>query len=179
MTRSDGQGELRLSEAGLHRREEILTLAVHALDSRVRRGRHRRWAGTAAAMLLCASGIMYVVIPSGRTGLPVEEPAVLAGGGHADPQQQGAIDDEVAAPLPEESQRMARIEIVRDDAGVVERLKGSATITRVAYIEDSELFELLRAAGRPDGLIRTGDRVMLSSEIRAMAEKHSRGRNGG
>ncbi len=130
-----------LTARGEARRDEILGVVLSVQRARLRRRRAMR-AGVAAAALLVAAGAAYLA---------------AAGGGA--PATDRRIAEGPAAPT-----LAARAYIVETDPSIVERVSVVAR-SAAAVIDDDELTRLLREAGREEGIVRVGGRVMLESEV--------------
>jgi hypothetical protein len=131
-------GEETLSAAGRARKAAMLL----ELDAAMRRQNGRRRAVrtgiVVAPVLLMAAAALW-------TGF-LERPVA--------PSVKGGPVPGIAAGAPRE--HALRFEIVRT---------GTASLGFVQRIGDEELQGLLAASGRPSGLIRTGGRVILASDL--------------
>jgi hypothetical protein len=125
-----------LSPEGLARKESMLRGLQGAVIRR-RRTRTAFKAGALAAITIAAVAV------------------ALRMGGDAPRGPEIAVPPPPAAvPSPREDRRPAgapRVAVIRDDPGILER----------ARIGDDELVALLRASGRPAGIIRTPGRVIV------------------
>ena len=117
-----------------------------AVGSRRRRRTAVRWSvGALAAALLAA-----VMWPTPEADLG-SAPVVALG---ASPREQ-----QVAL-------RHCEYGVVRDDASVLQRFTvASAPVPAETWVDDEQLVELLSAAGRPTGLIRTPEKVVLIYDV--------------
>jgi hypothetical protein len=157
-----------LSAEAIRRKAQILAAAESALTRRVVRRRAMQGAAAIGAVLVLTAGVLQL---QGGSAAPGTKPAgaVLA-------QDDGEKATPTATPVEEEHENREatgprfRIAIIGDDPAVLERLTSYTVVVRVAEVDDAELLAMLHAAGRREGLIRAGGRVMLSSEVRAMAE---------
>ncbi len=139
-----------LTSRGEVRREEILGVVLSAQRARVRRRRAVRAGALALTVLAVSAGAAYVGMVRGAGGVPSK--------GHR-------IAEGPVLPTP-----VARAYIVETDASILERV---SVVRRPAagVIDDDELTRLLREAGRAEGIVRVGGRVMLESEIVGKGEE--------
>ena len=129
-------GEPGLSVAGAHRRQAML---AQLQDTVVRRRRRKHTLRTAAAAAVLGSLAWWAV---------------------------GRNDAVPARPNAPQVAAHSRTEVVRDDPTIVARyLAKPATLRADIWIDDSQLLDLLERAGRPTGLIRTGDRTSTIDDV--------------
>jgi hypothetical protein len=157
-----------LSAEAMERKGAILAAAERALGRRILRRRALRTSAVVSAAVALAVGIVQLQ-GSGGTPAPGGAGTIIAERGEE--SSNGAADDAaLEREVPEAPVRRIRIAIVQDDSTVLERLRADDRARLSLAIDDETLLDLLHAAGRREGLIRVGGRVMLSSEVRAMAE---------
>jgi hypothetical protein len=159
---SEPDGTAVLSLEGARRREEILQHAAGALQRRRMRRRGRQIAAAGAAALIALAAAVYV-LP--REGHAPHAPIAELPERSAPPAPRQADD---ASPVPA---RSLRVVVVHNDPTILERSRISGNARPVVHIDDDELLHLLAEAGRPEGLIRAGGRVMLTSEVQAAAKR--------
>lgn len=79
------------------------------------------------------------------------------------------------SPRPDPAAR-AVIQLVATDPNITARLSTTAmppgSLAGVQMIDDQELQQMLRAAGRPDGLVRVGGRTRIASEVMPQRDEH-------
>ncbi len=66
--------------------------------------------------------------------------------------------------------RVIRVEMVKDDPGIVARYAAAGSGGRVADIDDAELMRLMEEMGKPTGLVKTAGKVMLTAEMEKKRE---------
>ena len=160
----------RLSPEGEARRGAMLeTLRAEAVRmGRVRRVRRRAGAGVAVAALLGAGVWAVVIAQSGRV------PLAPSGPGGAE------IASAPDAPDPgDDAASRVRVDVVRSgmstDRVAAMTSRAVVPVERVS-IDDRELLDILAEAGRPTGLVRTGDgRVWLTSNVTGPSEHDAGG----
>lgn len=129
-----------LSPAGQARRDALRAELTRRVAARGRRRAAALW-GCALACVALATALCWMGL-GGLGPLP---------GQPAPPQ--------AVAPEP-------LVEWVRDDPSLLARWsRADAGPTRVQPVDDLELLELLRQAGRPTGLIRAGGRTWTSRDV--------------
>jgi hypothetical protein len=86
-------------------------------------------------------------------------------GGAAAALAAGLLLFDLAAPARAPAHGV-RIELVRDDGGVMARLAPPAPpVAAGTWVDDDQLLALLASAGRATGLIRARGRVLLTVEV--------------
>lgn len=135
-----------LSARGAARREEILGVMLAAQRGRVRRRRAAR-AGAMLGVLAVAGAAVYFGVSRGPGGMATPEKR-FAGG--------------PVAPL---TPALPAAYFVQTDPSIVWRVSVQGRSAAAVMIDDEELTRLLREAGREEGIIRVGGRVMLESEV--------------
>jgi hypothetical protein len=134
-----------LSPAGEARREAML----RDLKAAVTRRRRQRMALRVAALGGAACLLLAAVLP-GRPEAPRRWPAAGE-----------AVRTERPAPLLELAN--ARLEMVRDSAGILERVAvGDRPISPSTFTDDEGLLASLAAAERPAGLVRFEGGVVVA-----------------
>ena len=132
----------RLSREGMERKDEIRVAARRAVADR-RRGTHVVTTVCAAAIPVVAILAVWIQSAGYGTGSPAEDGRVVV----ATPGNGADVDGVEGAGTPRF--RHVRFSVITSSPG------------RVKTINDDELLALLAEAGRPSGLIRVGDRVMV------------------
>ncbi|MCA9310142.1 MAG: hypothetical protein KDA21_02995 [Phycisphaerales bacterium] len=156
----------QLSPAGQARRGAMLAELTMAMDRRhARRATARRVAGSGALLILLATAILIGT----RTPAPAPPPLVH----HPSPP-------EVTSPVPSTaSDAPAATVMVATDPSVLDRYAltdapagtthiittSATTLACVRYLDDTALLTTLDGLGRPSGLIRIQDRVVLTSAV--------------
>lgn len=141
-----GAGLLRLSEAGERRRGEMLLELTRAVTRRrQRRTAARAGAAAIAAVLVVAAALRFSRGPQS----PAPEPSVAR--------------SESPAPLFAH----VRVESIVTDPALLETIgvATDAAIAAAAEIGDEELLEALEASGHSAGLVRFGDRTILTGDV--------------
>ena len=131
--------KIRLSAAGVARREAMLHDLKVAV---VRRRRHRaatRWGGLTALAAVLVLALCWSAVRGTRTGAPARQEAVFKAN---------------AFSLQHPELSNVRLEVIRDEPGLLAR----------SWVGDDELLALLAAAHHPAGLIRVEGRVILTGE---------------
>ena len=136
---ADGQASA-LSAEGLERRAAMRDQLMGAVVSRRRRRTATRWGSAlaAAVVLVSLAWPRAVVLPD--PGLEI-----------ADAEAPAAMTD---------------YREVRDDADVLARYGVAQSEPELAvFVDDAELLELLEGANRATGIIRSGDRCVLTRDV--------------
>lgn len=158
---TSGRGEFGagLSARGEARRGEILEQLYRA--QRGRRRKRLAAKGAIAALPVLAIAVLVATL-SGTPSQPPRPPEAMGPAPDAPP---AAVAQDAAAPDPVAPLRPdVRIELVRTDPGAAERcLVRTEPLRPGVRIDDTELLALMAEAGRPTGLIRTRDRVILTA----------------
>ena len=131
-----------LSRGGRTRREALRTALEGAVVARRRRRTAARFATAAIAVAVLALWIRADFAGSAPAG------------------ESGAVARADGLRL-----RNAVLEVVRNDPRVIARATVREPLAADTWIDDDELLRLLRAAGRPTGLVRSGDRVILTATL--------------
>jgi hypothetical protein len=142
--------EAVLSPAGAARREQILDRAKAALSAR----RRRRAAARATA----------VVVPVAAVAAAVW---MFAGGTRPRPALTQGSAGEAAA---EGGLRHVVFERIATESGAAERFIPTARTASIEVLDDDELLDALRAAGKPTGLIRQAGTVVTTVRVAANPE---------
>ena len=145
---SDQQTDL-LSPAGQDRREAMLDELVEAMERRHSRRRTRRRALTAGTGVFVLFALLWLALPG-----------LLAPGDK--PQVKDQLDD-ARIPDPITPPRCT-VAIVPTDPGILKRYRAEPT-GAVVRMDDGLLLQTLASINRPAGLIRMGDRVLLSAPV--------------
>jgi hypothetical protein len=158
---TSGRGELEagLSARGETRRGEILEQLYRA--QRTRRRKRLAAKGAIAALPVLAIAALVATL----SGTPSQPPRPPEATGHAPDPSPAAVAQNPAAPDPVAPLPPAvRIELVRTDPEAAERcLVRTEPLRPGVQIDDTELLALMAEAGRPTGIIRTRDRVILTA----------------
>lgn len=134
-----------------NRRQEIFVAMTAAARARARRRVIRRTAVIVFPLLALAACVMLTVRAS-ESGVKPGPLAARHGPGH---------DGRSRARL---------VEIVRTDPGIAAKVAVSE-VSRVERIDDQELLRALGEAGLDSGIVRTGDRVVVTGLM--LGEGHS------
>jgi hypothetical protein len=148
--------EAVLSPAGAARREDILVRARAALWARRRR---RAVAKATAAVVPVLAAVAAVW--------------VLAGGARPRPTLTPGSTREAAGSVTAAAEgglRHVVFEQVVTERGVAQRLVPTARIASIEVLDDDELLDALRAAGKPTGLIRQAGTVVTTVRVAANPE---------
>jgi len=136
------------------RKQEMLAGLLTELESgRRRRTARRRATGALAAVALVATGVIVATLVAPT---PVAPPPIAA---------TGAPSIDIAIVRTDASAVASMV--VRTDPEALARATAPdpRSTVLVQRIGDDELLAVLASAGRPTGLIRTGDRVILTEDV--------------
>lgn len=141
--RMTGEPGAELSPTGRARRDAMRAHLVGEVSHRRRRRTVVR-VGAIAALVAIAVVVGRGLVDDARDGEPdTPQPVPTVAGETADP---------------------GGIAIVRDDESILARVAATADRS-VTTVDDDELLRLLASADRPTGLVRSGNRVMLTRHV--------------
>jgi hypothetical protein len=141
-----------LSPAGHARRQQILTLAQSALASR----RRRRTKARIAAAAVLTLGALALTLLATRAAPTTPSPSLTP-----------APTLTRSGPTPAPAHHLL-VQYIHTDLAALERARiTTQAIPPAALIDDDQLQDLLRESGRDPGLIRVGNRIVLSSDLSA------------
>lgn len=176
---------LPLSGSGRLRRARILELATRAQRRRVVRRRTGRSVLGIAVVLALAVGLRAALPPAVVSQQPA--PPIAATSPHAGeqtpkhsptpdaipPTPPPALANQDAADAPRGT---PAIRIVRTEPGSIPFVRTSSS-PPVERLTDEELGSVMAAAGKPTGLVRVADRVLLAEELAAEIDQDSQPHN--
>ncbi len=145
--------EAVLSPAGAARREAILDRARVALVARRRR---RAVTRAAAAVVPVVAVVAAVWLFAGGA-----RPRTVLTHGSVPKAEAGSA----TTPAAEGGLRRVAFEQVATQRGLAERLAASTRTASIEVLDDDELLDALRAAGRPTGLIRQAGTVVTTARV--------------
>lgn len=160
--------EIRLSSAGLRKREQILALALRASAGRRQRRLVLRWGLGCAAILGALSLLLRIEgrIENRTLSVPIHvhatDPIRLAPV-LVPPPTSTPAPAPARAPSPNPPQRNREIVITRlqTDSRMTSRLAVHPAAESIQRIGDEQLLEELALAQQPAGLARLGGKTML------------------
>ncbi len=173
-----------LSAAGAARRERMIGDVGRAAGARRARRVAVRGVGVVALAGVVTVGI-WVALPrgAGRAGGRGEvvkiEPGAekeIGRGGVEEHGEHEALTAAKRGTSPIETMgegaegRVIRVEMVKDDPGIVARYAAAGAGGGVADIDDAELMRLMEEMGKPTGLVKTAGKVMLTAEMEKKRE---------
>lgn len=131
------ENPVSLSSEGMARRRTMGQALKGAVISR----RRRRRAAQAGAVLALAATVLWIWLPM------------------TSPRSHELL------PSSSSYEHLVLV-IVQDQPGIMERFAFEPTVVPAeTWIDDAELIELLRAAGKPSGVLRTEGRFMLTNPM--------------
>lgn len=168
MTRPQPDIRTTLSPEGRRRKEVIRAAACRAAADR-RRGARFLTTVAVAALPLVLGVAIWSQLPAGGTLAPETERVFTQGNpdAHGDPIMGDSRMTESVGEDGTPRYRNLRFETIHDWPPVA-----------VNTIDDDELLSLLAEAGRPSGLIRVGERVIVVEQPRVGRATRARDRGG-